>query len=278
MEQSKYRLEVLDKIKELEKEGRFDVDADENPSFEPLKAGEVDYLRKKLSSKIKNVYCNHLLDKFVKSQVKANQGFLDNIVGMEKLYNLKGGAMITSNHFHPFDSWPISTMVKCLRPKRKMHIIIAEHNYAGAEGFNGKIFRNTNTIPLAQDRKVMMECMRAINHFLHKGDWILIYPEQAMWWNYRKPRPLKSGAFRFAVKSNKPVVACFITMRDTEYMDREGFPVQAYTLHILDVLYPKSDLSEKENVEYLKQENERLMKEKYEEVYGIPLSYTNEEE
>ena len=33
------------------------------------------------------------------------------------------------------------------------------------------------------------------------GEKVLVYPEQSMWWNYRKPRPLKSGAFKFAISS-----------------------------------------------------------------------------
>ena len=50
---------------------------------------------------------------------------------------------------------------------------------------------------------------------------ILIYPEQSMWYNYRKPKPLKVGAFSFAVKNNVPVLPIFITCEDTENFDRQ---------------------------------------------------------
>ncbi|MDD2209087.1 MAG: hypothetical protein PHW23_01130, partial [Bacilli bacterium] len=50
---SEYRLKVLNKIKELERMGRFDKDVEDDPPFEKLKKGEVDYPRRHLSSKIK---------------------------------------------------------------------------------------------------------------------------------------------------------------------------------------------------------------------------------
>ena len=37
-----------------------------------------------------------------------------------------------------------------------------------------------------------------------------------MWWNYRKPRPVTPGAYRFAVNNNVPVLPMFITLKDTD--------------------------------------------------------------
>ncbi len=278
MSLSESRIKTIERIKQLEKNKQFDVDAWENPPCQPLKPGEVDYFRKKLSTKIKNKICNRMLDKFVKKMEKQHQAFIKGYTGLEKLKGLESGAIITSNHFHPFDSYPISRAIKnTFGKKKKMNIVVAEHNYVAGKGFYGFVFRNQNTIPLSSNKEVMVECFKAVNHFLKKGDFVLVYPEQALWQNYKKPRPLKEGAFRFAVKANVPVIACFITMENTEFLDSEGEFVQAYTLHILDVIYPKKDLSYKENVAYLQKENERLMKEKYEEVYGEKLTYLTEE-
>lgn len=275
---SESRLKTIKRMEELESQGAFDVDPWEDPSFTPLKPGDVDYFKKKLSTRIKNKLCNRAVDKFVKKMEKSHQAIISEIKGLEKLKDVTSGAIVTSNHFHPFDSYPIARAVKQVYGKKKtFHIIVAEHNYAGGTGFYGKVFRNQNTIPIAKNKEVMIECMKAINYYLTKGDFILIYPEQALWQNYRKPRPLKEGAFRFAIKANVPVVACFITMKDSQYLDGEGIPVQEYTLHILDVIYPKEGLSYKENIEYMKNENERLMKEKYEEVYGQKLIYNTKE-
>ena len=37
-----------------------------------------------------------------------------------------------------------------------------------------------------------------------------------MWYNYRKPRPLKQGAYYYAAKNNVPIISCF-----TEIIDKE---------------------------------------------------------
>ena len=106
--------------------------------------------------------------------------------------------------------------------------------------------------------------------FLEK---ILIYPEQGMWWNYRKPRPTEPGAYKIAAMNKVPIIPLFITMNDSDIIGGDGFPVQEYTIHIMPPIYPKEELGTKENCEYLKDENYRVCKEVYERVYGIPLVY-----
>jgi 1-acyl-sn-glycerol-3-phosphate acyltransferase len=98
-----------------------------------------------------------------------------------------------------------------------------------------------------------------------------------MWWNYRKPRPMKSGAFRFAVKNNVPVIPVFITMEDTDKLDSDGYPVQAYTMNVLPAIYPDEKLSLKENMENIREKNYQIWKETYEKFYGIPLVYGENE-
>ena len=44
------RLKVLERVRKLEKQGAFDVDADENPKTIVLEPNKVDYLNKKLSN------------------------------------------------------------------------------------------------------------------------------------------------------------------------------------------------------------------------------------
>ena len=84
---------------------------------------------------------------------------------------------------------------------------------------------------------------------------------------------MKNGAFKMAVKNKVPVIPCFITMEDTGRTDQDGFNIQAYTVWILPAIYPKDNLTEKENADYLREENYRLWKELYEKVYGEKLKY-----
>ena len=98
-----------------------------------------------------------------------------------------------------------------------------------------------------------------------------------MWWNYRKPKPLKAGAFIFAARNNVPVIPTFITMRNTDKLEKDGSYIQAYTLHFLSPIYPDENLTLQENVNYMKSENERKCKEIYESVYGEKLTYLTED-
>ena len=159
--------------------------------------------------------------------------------------------------------------------KKQLFKIIREGNYS-FPGLYGFFMRNCNSIPLASNIEVMKVTLNSIDTVLKRGDLLLVYAEQSMWWNYRKPKPLKPGAFRFAAKNNVPVIPTFITMRDTDKLDGEGYPIQAYTLHILAPIYPDPSKNIKENADILRLENERVWKELYEKVYGIPLTYITE--
>ena len=107
-----------------------------------------------------------------------------------------------------------------------------------------------------------------------KKKFLLVYPEASMWWNYKKPRTYKDGAFNIAVKYNVPVVPQFITFKESKKYDKEGINIPKLTVHILKPIYPKNNLSRKDNIEYLKNEAFNACKEIYEQTYNIQLSYT----
>ena len=120
----------------------------------------------------------------------------------------------------------------------------------------------------------MKKFISAVNKLLSEGNFILIYPEQSMWWNYRKPKPLKTGAYKFAARNNVPVLPVFMTMQDSDIIDSDGFPVQEYTIHVASPIYPDASKSEHENAMIMMKENYRVWKDIYEKVYGEKLTYT----
>ena len=119
--------------------------------------------------------------------------------------------------------------------------------------------------------------LNAVGTVLKRGDFVYIYPEQALWWNYRKPRPLKPGAFKFAVNSNVPIVPIFVTMEDSDIMGADGFPIQEHTVHVGEPIYPDKNLTEKENVNRMKELNYDYWVKVYEEFYKTPLTFTTKE-
>ena len=269
---SEARKEVLHKIKLLELEGKFDIDVELDPPGKELLPNQIDYLRKNPWNRFKAWLAFKAAAIFLKNAVKNKQIIIKNVFGQENLQNLETGAVLTCNHFSAFDSFVIQYAYFALnQKKRKFYRIIKEGNYTSFPGFFGFLMRNCNTLPLSSNKETMKKFLKSTKEILTNKDLILIYPEQAMWYNYKKPRPLKPGAYNIAVKNNVPVIPCFITMEDGEQLDNEGYPIQEFTLNILKPIYPKEELSTKENMEYVKEENEKAWKECYEAFYKEKL-------
>lgn len=278
MEKAQDRLDVLEKIEKYELEGKFDVDPEIDPPAKELLPNQVDYLHKKLSSKIKSWYAYKAAGKFMFKMIDQKQLIIKDLIGIENLQNLKSGAVLTCNHFNPFDSFLAQYVyMKSKQKKKKFYRVIKEGNYTSVGGFYGLLMKNCNTLPLSSNRKTMALFLNAVNTVLKRGDFVLIYPEQALWWNYRKPRPLKPGGFKFAVGADVPVVPIFITMEDSDVMGADGFPIQQHTIHISKPIYPDENLSSKENIEKMKNENYKVWVDIYEKFYGEPLKFTTKE-
>ncbi|MGN1155777.1 MAG: glycosyltransferase, partial [Agathobacter sp.] len=272
------RPEVLRRIEKYERAGIFDKDVEDDPQGRELMPFEVDYLRKDMKSKLRTRYAFKIAHWFVGVLIQKKQFVVKEIKGIENFKNLESGAIITCNHFNAYDSFAMQLAYeKAGQRKRKLFRIISEANYTAFPGFYGFLMRNCNTLPLSSNRLTMKKFMAAVNRILQSGHFILIYPEQSMWWNYRKPKPLKKGAFTFAATNNVPVLPCFITMQDTDVMDADGYPVQEYTIHVAPPIYPDKDKNKAENTMMMMQKNYEVWKEIYEETYKIPLRYTCDE-
>ena len=222
------------------------------------------------------MWAHYYSNYYFKHQIKKGHILIDGDEGIENLKSVKSGAIITANHFSPFDSIPIHLAVKKYARGKKLFKIIREGNYT-MPGLFGFFLRNCNTMPLATNPIVMKDFNKSLEVVLAKRNFVLIYPEQSMWWNYRKPKPLKKGAFIFAAKNNVPVIPTFITMRDTDKIDENGSYIQAYTLHILQPIYPDKTLTLQENIDNMLKLNEVLVKDLYEKVYKEKLTYLPEE-
>ena len=280
IEKSQYRQEVLNKIEELEREGKFDVDAENDPPTIVLTPENIDYLRKKMTSKIKRVFANEVGERFLDNLLKNNKLIIKEIRGMENLKNVSTGAIVTCNHFNPFDCFTIEKVFRLSGKieEKKLYKVIREGNYTNFPGLYGFLFRNCDTLPLSSNKRTMVEFMKAVDTLLQKGDFILIYPEQSMWWNYRKPKPLKHGAFKMAVRNNVPVIPIFITMNDSNIIGNDGYPIQEYTVNIAEPIYPDENLTQREKTEKMLNKNFEIWKNIYEGFYGIPLEYTTVKE
>lgn len=278
IEKSPDRLAIMAEIEKLEREGKFDVDPEKDPPTIELEPDQIDYLRRSITDKLKARTANKIGETFLNNLLRKNKLIIKEINGIENLNKVKTGAMLTCNHFNPFDSFTVEKVFRTSNQikNKKLYKVIREGNYTNFPGLYGFLFRNCDTLPLSSNKRTMVNFMKAVDTILQKGDYILIYPEQSMWWNYRKPKPLKHGAFKMAARNNVPVIPIFITMQDSDKIDGEGFPIQEYTVNIAEPIYPDENLSQRENTEIMLNKNFEAWKKIYEDFYGIPLEYTTE--
>ncbi len=269
------RLKILEKIRVYERDKKFDVDVEDDPETIPLLPDKVDYLAEKFSTKLFTKIANKKAVQFYEKQIKDGTFIIKSVNGLENYRKVQGGAMITCNHFSAYDNYVVYRAIRDELKGKYLYKVIREGNYTNFKGLYGFFFRHCNTLPLSSNVETMKKFMKAVSVLLKRGEKILIYPEQAMWWNYKKPRPLKSGAFKFAVKNNVPIIPSFITLEESGKIGADGFDIPAHNIWFLPPIYPKKDLNDKENVEYLKNENFKAWKELYERVYGVQLEYAN---
>ena len=267
------RLAVLEKIAQLEREGRYDVDPEEDPPSRVLMPDEIEYVKKGFLGNCKRIVAFACAYIYFWQLERKNQVVLHPAQGLEHLADVEG-AVITCNHFSPMDSFIMQRVFDDSKHPKRLYRVIREGNYTSFPGFYGFLMRNCNTLPLSSNMNTMKKFFRGVQEVLAKGNCLLIYPEQSMWWNYRKPKPMKSGAFDLAVKNHVPVVPCFITMCDTDKLGPDGFPVQEYTPHIGVPIWPDQTVPKTVAREKLKQQTEAFCSATYERVYGVPPTYS----
>lgn len=276
---SENKLALLAHIEELEREGRFSEDAEENPPAPVLMPEDINYLPRSLKSKTQTKYAFKVARWFVNMLIKKKQLIIKEYKGIENLEKVADGAVITCNHFNAFDSFAIQLAFEQGKlKKKKMYRVIREGNYTGFPGFYGVLMRHCNTLPLSSNFKTMEKFIAAVDRVLEKNQFVLVYPEQGMWWNYRKPRPLQKGAFTFAARNNKPVLPVFITMEDSDVLDDDGFYVQEYTVHFCEPIYPDPNKKRAQNSCEMRDKNYEAWKAVYEQNYGEKLTYSCDEE
>lgn len=265
---------IAQKISEYERLGKFDLDVLDDPESRTLYADEINYLPKGPLAFLQRRVAFACAYAYYYTMKKSRRLVIDTPTGLEHLKEIKGGRIITSNHFSPLDSFIMQRVFDLSRAEGKMYKIIREGNYTSFSGFYGFLMRNCYTLPLSSDIRCAAKLSRAIKEVLSEGNSILVYPEQSLWQNYRKPKPMKQGAFDIAVKHGVPVVPVFTVMKSSGIIGEDGAPVTRYVPHVCKAIYPDTSLSRKEASEKMKEENYSAFKEIYEREYGIPLTYT----
>ena len=278
MEKSAHKLELLRRIADLEKKQLWHLDVEDDPETYPLMPDQIDYLNEKFSNKIKNKIANIFGARFFDKMIANKQLIIKEVRGIENFTAVEGGRIVTCNHFSVGDNYAVWVALRDHMDGKFLYKVIREGNYTNPPKPFGLFMRHCNTLPLSSQRATMVKFMKAFAELLRRGETILIYPEQGMWWNYKKPRPMQDGAFSIAVRNKAPIVPIFITMEDSGVIDPDGFPVQEYTLHIMPAIYPNPTLSLREAKEDMRKKNYDAWVQVYEHFYDKKLVYAETEE
>lgn len=196
--------------------------------------------------------------------------------GLENLRGVTGGAIITSNHFNPLDNTVVRRMVQ--RTTKKRLYIVSRDTNLEMGGFIGYLMNYYDTIPISDDKEYAGRVFpKFIQQALAQQQYVLIYPEQEMWFNYRKPRPVKRGAYYYAAKFQVPIISCFVEIRDLPRMDNAEFDQVRYVMHVLKPIFPDPNQSARDNSRRMMAVDYQQKKAAYEQAYGKPLTYRFED-
>lgn len=273
MEKDKERLQVIENIKKAIANGDFNskVELDDPVVTDEQREDIIlkyDIFYRSISKKIKRIMARRIVNNYTKFF-----NYDTEIIGKENLEGIDSGAIITCNHFNVMDSTIIRKLMIDLKKEKKLAIVIEESNVFLPGKYN-LLTNNCNTIPLSTSHIYMRDKFYpAMEKRFKNKEWILIYPEEEMWFNYKKPRPVKAGAYHFAVKYDVPIIPCFIEMRERDEYDENGFKKIRFVLHIMPVIKPDDSMTQKEKREFLKDIDYKCKVEAYEKAYDKKLDY-----
>lgn len=274
-----HRVDINDRISFLERIGMFGIDVNEDPPTIPLEPDnkDLDYLKERPINATKNRIANDWKRNFVGNAIRSGQLAIEGTPGIEQALNIESGAIITCNHFNPLDSFSIEQALEDAGSEKRLFKVAREGNFTNFNGTIGADFRKIglyfkydNILPLSQRQETMKMFEEALKIILTKRkEFVLVCPEQSMWLGYRKPKPLKYGAFKWATENDVPVIPTFITHRQVDIDDMS----QRYTIHFGTPIYPDKNLSPRENTKIMRDANYEFCRSVYEKVYGVPLEY-----
>ena len=266
------RAAVIENIRRAVAARAFNVKVEEHdPTFsEAQETAIIDHYlhqRQRWTFRVKTLICRLLVNA---NAVRVTSDV--EVVGVEKIRAIKSGGVITSNHFSPFENMAIRKAVR-LAGRHRMYIVSQDTNLA-MKGLLGFVMNYDDTIPLSGRPSFLNgPFMQMLTKAFSGHHWVLIYPEQEMWFNYRKPRPPKRGSYFYAAEAGVPIISCFTEIRDLKARENDQLREVSYVLHVLDPIYPDRNLSVRDNSFQMMQRDYAQKRQAYEAAYGKPLTY-----
>lgn len=199
------------------------------------------------------------------------------VTGIQNVRHVIGGSIVTSNHFNPLEN----TVVRYALGKanKKRLFVVSQPTNFKMPGWVGFFLRYADTLPISQGIHYMGRVFPTmLQKIIAQNNYVLIYPEKEMWFNYRKPRPFKRGPYYYAARFNVPVISCFVEMQPLTAKDNEQFKQVNYRVHLLKTIYPDPNKSLDQNSQEMMEKDYQQKKAAYEAAYHTKLTYNFEKD
>ncbi|WP_261806883.1 lysophospholipid acyltransferase family protein [Lapidilactobacillus luobeiensis] len=184
--------------------------------------------------------------------------------------NMKGidhGGIITSNHFNPLDNTAVRQAV--YRGGHARLFVVSQPTNLKMTGLIGFLMNYADILPIGQSMHYMGRTFPGLlQRIFARGGLVLIYPEQEMWFNYRRPRPVRRGSYYYAARFQVPIISLFVEMQDLGKPDNDEFDQVRYLVHVLPTIYPDPTKTVDQNSQAMMAQDYQQKVSAYERIYG----------
>lgn len=161
---------------------------------------------------------------------------------------IKNGVVSVVNHVH---MWDFICIMWAVRPNAPW-IPVWDKNMRGE---NKNLIRYNNGIPIpTDDIRASAAFSQTIAKLLDENQWVHVSAEGSMWEYYQPIRPFKKGAFRFAVKSGKPVLPLAFSFREPKGIQKLFHKKPLLNLKIGEPIFPDTTLPDSAAIENITKE------------------------
>ena len=181
---------------------------------------------------------------------------------LRALREKKQGAICVSNHVALLDTLFVRQAIG------HFHTYFTMAPWNNKRGLGGWFIRRGGMWAFSADLAAMRNLTNEMKARLGEGGIVHFYAEQAMWTNYQKPRPMKDGAFYYAVRYNVPVLPVFFTFK----VNKKGC-MRRLVIHVLPPIAPDNSLPRNERAGRLKEQAQAAWTSCYERAYGVTMEY-----
>lgn len=192
------------------------------------------------------------------------------VEGTENLKKAPGGAVTICNHVHMLDC----SMVNIAYGK-KMYFPTLKSNVEIP--FVRFLVRLLGGIPIPETPQAFAAFSKAIKQLLKGGGTVHLYPEGMLYPYCGQIRPFHRGAFMYAYDCGVPVIPFAVTYRPAEGLRGRLKKRPFLTLTILEPIFPDPSASRRGEIERMREEAFRRMKEHCEASETKALASSEEE-